>query len=146
VVSDRSAFRTSAEILRYDRALFVVWERAGRIELPGASIRARAGARHALDRPMLNTHYRRTRLFHGSDARALLDGLRPARRCGVVEPRSMSRSWVASELARWRDLPPLRVDADLVARALGLRREFERLESLMTRLEARRATHGHEPY
>jgi hypothetical protein len=143
VVSDRSAFRTNAEILRYDRALFVVWKRAGRIELPGVSIRARAGARHALDRPLLSTRYRRTMLFHASDPRALLDALRPARRCGNVAPHSMSREWVVSELARWRDLAPLRVDADLVARALGLQREFELLESLIERLEARRATATH---
>jgi hypothetical protein len=146
VVTERSAFRTSYEVLAYDHALFVVWRRAGRIELPGVSIRAREGKRHPLDRPMLNTNYQRTNLFHASDARALLESLRPSRSRGIVEPRSMPRNWVVSEVARWGALQPLRRDADLVARALGLHREFDRLESLIERLEARRATHGREPH
>jgi hypothetical protein len=138
VVSDRSAFRTGQETYYYDRALFLVWHRTARLDLPGVSIRARKGTRHPLDRE----YSEEATLYRASGPRALLDGLRPARRHGEVAPRSMSRSWIVSELARYGDLGELR--GRRRSRALP-RTRTPRVADEPARAATRHPRRGHTP-
>lgn len=142
LISDRTALENKPST---HGAVYLIGGRSSPVKLPGYTIIPRTGpAPLPSDREYVHG------LHLCSPARALLENMRPSRRRGAIEPRTLSREEMEIWLDRIlrtgsgeRTLNQLRDEAREIAMALPMRKEMEQLDRLIGAMLGSRQVQSH---